>query len=189
MAAVLILLVIPAFFVSLYWLQNTAPEKVATKQGEFTKLLELSDPGGTVGRRLELYRQAIEGFAEKPFLGWGIGSFSVYAAGSDKRLYPHNLVLLIAVEQGLLGLAAFAALLIALARALKKIIAVTEGKWVFLVWVILYCLTNAMVSGDLDDQRALLLWCGVAFASCRMLTLRLRERPPFTEGRVAVAST
>jgi O-antigen ligase len=177
MIVMLVLLVVPTVLVSLSWLQTTAPDKFGKKETELAKLLEFSDPGGTAGQRLALYKQALQGFAEKPFLGWGIGSFSVYARGTDARLYPHNLVLLVAMEQGLVGLATLAAFSVAVTRALKKTVAATQGEWVFLLWIVLYCLSVSMFSGSLDDQRELVLWCGVAFASWRILKLRVQERP------------
>jgi O-antigen ligase len=172
----LVLLLIPTFLVSLSWLQNFAPGKVEGKKEELAKLLEFSNPGGSAGGRLELYSKALEGFAEKPFMGWGLGSFSVYETGVDTREYPHNLVLQIAMEQGLAGLVALAVFSVALVGALKKTVAATQGEWVFLVWIVLYLISTSMFSGDLDDQRPLVLWCGMAFASWRILKLRSEER-------------
>jgi O-antigen ligase len=173
----LVVLVIPSFLVSLSWVHNTAQAKVETKEAELAKLLEFSDPGGTAGERLQFYKQALEGFAEQPFVGWGLGSFSVYATGRDMSLYPHNFVLQVAMEQGLLGLAALVGFAGALVRALRKTIAATRGEWIFFLWIILFLLGDAMFSGDLD-QRPLLLWCGMAFASWRILKLRLQEQQP-----------
>jgi O-antigen ligase len=181
MAVMLVVLVVPTFLVSLFWLRSTAPEKLERKEGELSKLLELSDPGGTAGKRLGYYKQALEGFEEKPILGWGSGSFGAYARGTDMRLYPHNLVLLVAMEQGLVGLTALAAFSVALAGALKKTIVATGGEWLFLLWIVLYCLSTSMFSGDLNDQRVLTLWCGVAFASWRILKLRFQEQPPVAD--------
>jgi O-antigen ligase len=173
---IFLMLVIPTVLMSLQWLQQSTPKKLNKKEWELSNLLELSDPGGTAGLRLELYRLAIRGFAEKPVLGWGIGSYSVYANGTDMRLYPHNLVLLTAMEQGSIGLAALVAFAGAVGRALKKSIAAT-GEWTFLLWIILYSLSTSMFSGSLDDQRQLILWSGVAFAVWRMLKTRF-EQPP-----------
>jgi len=41
------------------------------------------------------------------FFGHGVGSFGVYFSNSDIELYPHNLILEILFEQGLLGLIIF----------------------------------------------------------------------------------
>jgi O-antigen ligase len=174
-----LVLLAPVFLVSLSWVQRTetAQIKVAGKTGELANLLNLSDPGGSAGERLHFYKEAIEGFTEKPFVGWGLGSFSVYATRADTREYPHNLLLQIAMEQGLAGLIAFGALLVALFRTLKKTIAATHGEWIFFLWIVLYLMSTSMFSGDLDDQRPLMLWCGMAFCSWRILKLRSQQRP------------
>jgi O-antigen ligase len=183
----LVLVVLPIFLVSLKWVQETAPDKVEGKKTELVRVLELSDPGGSAGQRLEFYKQAIEGFAERPILGWGIGSFSVYATGRDTREYPHNLVLQVGMEQGVVGLAALAAFSIAVVRALKKINSASRGEWAFFVWVALYLLCVSMFSGDLDDQRPMLLWCGMSFASWRILKRRLPEQRHFVNPFARVA--
>jgi O-antigen ligase len=177
MAVILLLLTVPTVMVSSSFLEKAAPQELQRKKEELSKLAKFSDPGGTAGERLFYYKQALDGFGEKPFWGWGIGSFSVYSGGVDKRLYPHNLVLLVAMEQGLAGLAALTALSVAIACALKKIIVITGGEWRFLFWIVLFCLSTSMFSGDLDSQRALLMWCGVAFASSRMLSVRMQKQP------------
>jgi O-antigen ligase len=172
MITVLIVLTIPAVIVSMYWLQQNAPEKLQTKGLEVSELANLTSPGGTAGERLAYYQLAIRGFKEKPILGWGIGSFSTYARSTDMRLYPHNLVLMIAMEQGIVGLTAFAAFVVAIGSAIRRTVRATRGEWGFLICVVLYCFMTAAFSGSLDDLRELFLWGGLALACWRIQKTR-----------------
>lgn len=184
MITVLALLTIPAIIVSVYWLQQNAPEKLETKSLEVSEMADMTSPGGTAGERLVYYQAAIKGFEEKPILGWGIGSFSTYARNTDMRLYPHNLVLMVAMEQGLVGLTALAIFLFAIGSAMRKTVKATRGEWGFLVCVMLYCFMTAAFSGSLDDQRELFLWAGLVFA-CR----RIQKAKAVTPGRLVSGST
>jgi len=168
---------IPVFLAALSWVQSTetAQVKVQQKTAELSNLLE-GRSSGSAGERLHLYKQAIVGFLDKPFVGWGLGSFAVIATGADTREYPHNLVLQIGVEQGLAGLLAFGAFLASVIGTLRKTVAATQGEWIFLLWVVLYLMVTTMFSGNLDDQRPLMLWCGMTFCSWRILQLRFSKR-------------
>lgn len=56
----------------------------------------------SMGGRTPMYREALNGFLEHP-LGQGIGSFQLV---EPSERYPHNIVLEVAYEMGVLGLAA-----------------------------------------------------------------------------------
>lgn len=66
---------------------------------------------GSIAERFDLYNKALKGmFTGNLFeilLGHGIGDFSHYFSGSDKRLYPHNLFMEIGYEYGILSLLGF----------------------------------------------------------------------------------
>ena len=93
----------------------------------------------------------------------------------DARWYPHNLVLLVAMEQGLVGLTAFGVFAAIVVQALRRIARATRGEWLFISWIVLFHWCGAMFSGSFDDHRGLILWCGVALAGWRILKLHARQ--------------
>src|SRR6267143_939575 len=166
-----------AFAASLDWLQQqeSAQAKFATKRGEIEEVLRgSSTPTYTAGRRLTLYRWALQMFAEKPLTGWGLGGWSYYALDRDIPAYPHNLVLEIAAEEGVLGLAALGSLLLTVFLALRRIWR-SSPDLSFIAPVFAFSLLATMTSGDINVNRPLWLWCGVIFALAGIVRRRVRE--------------
>lgn len=113
------------------------------------------DALAAAGGRADLFATSIYYWLQAPFLGHGIGSFGLLYSGQDTRYYPHNIILEIGVEAGLIGVALFA------------------GAVCYAVWVILssdandvalqgltlaffaFMLINAMVTGDISTNRVL----------------------------------
>lgn len=102
--------------------------------------------------RVQLFQLAIETFEEHPLIGSGTGGFetlSVAAMGPGANTYPHNAILQIAAELGLLGLAPFfGILLIGLLRRLPN-----DPAFVALRALFLFYILNGMVSGDIFADR------------------------------------
>ncbi|MEA1873818.1 MAG: O-antigen ligase family protein [Bacteroidota bacterium] len=66
--------------------------------------------GESVDKRVEQIDFSLEMIShstEKFFIGYGIGSFGVLESGEDSRAYPHNFVLEILFEMGIVGLFLF----------------------------------------------------------------------------------
>lgn len=142
------------------------PRLPALSLARFTSLVEFVQ-GGSSGNsgssggdtsaaaRVRLFQYAAELAAERPIIGAGTGGFEalsprVLGLGADA--YPHNAVLQIASEYGLLGLALFLGVIsIALARRLPGRY---TGRTVRILFV--FALLNAMVSGDILTDRELL---------------------------------
>ena len=128
--------------------------------------------GGTGGRdpngRTELWAQALNLFASNPWSGIGTGGF---AAVEPLELYPHNLLLEVAVELGLLGLVpligALVAGTIAIARSLTAPVAADRGLSLLVAALFTAALVNAMFSADItaNSDVWLLLGLGVGLAS------------------------
>ena len=155
-----------AFAGSLYWLQRqeAAQEKFRTKKAEIEEVLRgSSTPTYTAGRRLTLYGWALEMFAEKPLTGWGLGGWSYYVFDRDMPSYPHNLVLEIAAEEGVMGLAALGTLLLTVFLAMRRIWR-RSPDLTFIVPVFAFSFLATLTSGDINVNRPLWLWCGVIFA-------------------------
>jgi O-antigen ligase len=165
-----------AFAGSLYWLQRqeAAAGKLRTKRAEIEEVLRgSSTPTYTAGRRLTLYRWALGMFAEKPLTGWGLGGWSYNVLDRDVPAYPHNLVLEIAAEEGVMGLAALGTLLLCVVLSMRRIWR-SSPDLSFIAPVFAFSLLATMTSGDINVNRPLWLWCGVIFALAGIAQRRLR---------------
>ena len=164
-----------AFAGSLYWLQRqeAAQEKFRTKKAEIEEVLRgSSTPTYTAGRRLTLYRWALAMFAEKPLMGWGLGGWSYYVFDRDTPSYPHDLILEVAAEEGMMGLAALGTLLLAVFLAMRRIWR-KSSDLSFIVPVFAFSFLATLTSGDINVNRPLWLWCGVIFALAGIAEKRL----------------
>jgi O-antigen ligase len=166
-----------AFAGSIYWLQRqeAAQEKFRTKKAEIEEVLRgSSTPTYTAGRRLTLYRWALGMFAEKPLTGWGLGGWSYCVLDRDVPSYPHNLVLEIAAEEGVMGLAALGILFLTVFLAMRRIWR-SSPDLSFIAPVFAFSLLATMTSGDINVNRPLWLWCGVIFALAGIAQRRLHN--------------
>lgn len=158
---------------------STGNRRVNQKRAEIIQLLSGGTPTGGIAARLFGYSGAISGFSRHPLLGLGAGGSRAYLAtyhgpfgltGADLELkYPHNIVLQVAAEQGIFGLAVLLAFLWASYKTMRSLSTATRGRLSCFLWIFIFDVFCMMVSGDLDSWRAVWLWCGVALAACRML--------------------
>lgn len=112
--------------------------------------------------RLYYYRESLDSWLDSPIWGHGVGAFSTAVIGEDIREYPHNIIMELAVETGLVGVMIFTMMLIkALANPFISF-RNQEGlnKRVIRYLLVLFCFAflNAMVSGDINDNRILFTW-------------------------------
>jgi len=119
--------------------------------------------------RNTLYAQTWEVIKDQPIVGIGWGNFPLYIfdfASDDGTLYPHNILLEIWVEGGLLPLVGFVVLtMVAVRRAYQ---AAVTSRWSIIIFgLLIYALANALVSSDVVGNR--LMWV--------LLTLALLARP------------
>lgn len=111
----------------------------------------------SIGTRLWYYSAAFSVIAANP-LGVGTGQFPL-VVGTSGRGYPHNIFLEVGAENGWVGLTALAVVLsLSLVASIKMI---REGTASALGLLFILALTNAMFSGDLNDQRLLWSVCGI----------------------------
>jgi O-antigen ligase len=167
-----------SFAGSLYWLQRqeAAQEKFRTKKAEIEEVLRgSSTPTYTAGRRLTLYGWALEMFAEKPLMGWGLGGWSYYVFDRDMPSYPHNLILEIAAEEGVMGLAALGTLLLTVLLAMRRIWQ-RSPDLTFIMPVFAFSFLATLTSGDINVNRPLWLWCGMMFALAGIARRRLHSQ-------------
>jgi O-antigen ligase len=153
------------------FLRGTDPEKYSAKISELIAMSEGRATSGSAGKRLAFYRHTAEAIPEHALLGNGVGSWSVFYFGNDARAYPHNLLLEIGFEEGLLGIAAFALFFVAIGSTAYRTYQLSGPHFTVVPILLLYGLVVCNFSGDLDDNRLLWLWAGVALALCRNVSL------------------
>jgi O-antigen ligase len=140
--------------------------KLAWKEAElaaFTSGSALSS--GTIGERLSFYRSALEAVKENPMFGLGAGGWSTYYSKLGVTRFPHNFLLEVAAEQGLVGFVLLISLLAMLFRSAYRLMSYRQ--FAFLFPVLLFCTIYNMVTGDIEN-RDLWFWLGMVAAGSRM---------------------
>lgn len=105
--------------------------------------------------RVWLMDLAGEMFATRPISGHGVASFEVFSRqipGIDHLTYPHNLVVQIAAELGLVGLTVFGILVLVSLRALWFVPRTSQGHLAVLA-LAAYAMINALFSNSVLDNR------------------------------------
>ncbi|TAM82217.1 MAG: O-antigen ligase family protein [Acidobacteria bacterium] len=161
------------------WIRGYAAQRFREKSVEVVQMVRgTSTDKGSGGRRLVFYRAALDGFAQKPLWGWGVGGWETYYWHNDQQdppEYPHFELLEVGVEEGLLGLIPFVIFLIIGLRAAKKAFYEESSRYAFVLPILVYCLLLTTASGDVDDNRFVWLWCGIAFVACRIIDSKRQE--------------
>jgi O-antigen ligase len=103
-------------------------EAIARKTSETTVSFWSDGEAGAFTGRTEVWQSAIDHGIESPMTGQGNGSFKDLSAVEFERLrqrwdptHPHNVILEVFVDQGLVGLAILAAVLAAALRSRKML--------------------------------------------------------------------
>lgn len=177
---------------STFWFYGAEAFRYQYKAAEIVNLVEGDNQAqGTAVERLVFYKAALRLWTDRPALGWGLGGWSNAYWQNDTREYPHNLFLEVLVEQGLVGLAALFYFLWLMFRHLRRCAAATRQKIPYLVPGLVYLISIAMFSGDLDDDRFIWFWCGLILAGCWACSRALAQsRRPVSDsfGEVSLAA-
>jgi O-antigen ligase len=171
-AAILLFILVAGVGGAFLILRQTDLGKYSAKAGELKLLFTEGSASGTTAERMSFYRAALTAIPDHPLLGRGIGSWSTFYFGNDQRNYPHDLLLEIAFEEGLIGLTAFLALLFLVGISISQMLKTSRSHFLVLGLLVLYCVIVSLFSGDLDDNRVLWLWIGVTLAVCRFVQVR-----------------
>ena len=111
--------------------------------------------------RSGLWSQAFTAFGAHPLLGIGTGGF----AALNPETFPHNLLLEMAVEVGIIGLLAVASMVVIMGRRLLlawRHTTGTERLEVTLVFALFVsAFVNALFSGAIQDNTDVWLWGGL----------------------------
>jgi O-antigen ligase len=170
----ILLLIAVVAWLTFLWVHNRPGmhDKLASKQNEIESMMSGSTAEqGTIARRLEFYNSALNALRQHPFIGLGLGGWSVFYSGQgieDERrpIYPHNFLLEVASEQGLPGLALLLALLASLFYSVWKL--AKYPQFVFLFPLLTFQVLNNSFTGTVED-RSLWFWFGMVVAVSRMV--------------------
>jgi len=108
---------------------------------------------------------SVEAIRERPFTGWGPGSFTELSLG--RASYPHNIFLEILVLGGLIGFVILGFGLIQGFRATSEVSSI-DGKAITVLS--LTALTSAQFSGNLFDSRMIWFYLMVSAFACQCST-------------------
>lgn len=134
-----------------FWIFGLVPRTIR-------RLMHISiDSGSSVGQRVDYWLDSVVAFRTSPVLGHGWGSWGVVTNNSGAP-WPHNIILEVLVELGLVGLLLFG-LVIAIpfvvnARRPSKTQALLLG-------LVLFMLLNALISADINGNRYLFAFLGL----------------------------
>ncbi len=138
---------------------------------------DASDPSSSIGTRILLYHLAVQMFSASPIVGVGTGGFEAYTAhqaGLAALPAPHNDLLQIAAEFGLVGSVDFVTLCgLALFRPIAS-----GRSWLAIRLMFVFLLTISMFSGDIYGDR--LLWVLLVLLICSPAPLGLSGLPHHT---------
>ena len=114
--------------------------------------LSTKDNNYSFNKRLEYFifsKENIFKSSKSVLIGYGLGSFSNEFSNEDKRLYPHNIILEIFFELGIIGLLIMIGLVLANIKIFKSFLT----NFALLAVIILFL--NAMKSSSIVDLRVL----------------------------------
>ncbi len=133
---------------------------------ERLRLLVTHDVGVSARTRLEHYAVASSLWTERPILGYGLGAYPIVAGMPDIKYHPHNILLEILVELGLVGLLLWCLFFLTgllMVGSLRR--AQHDELLLIAVMLVLHALAYAMVSDDIAENR--ILWCAIGLLCVR----------------------
>jgi O-antigen ligase len=145
-----------------------------------------SSSGLSSNGRSALWAQAYTGFGQHALLGVGTGGF---ASLNPAQTYPHNLLLEMGVEVGVVGLllvvGIIASLTTRLVRAWRAASERDKLDAAVLITLFLTALINALFSGAIQDNKEIWLWGGLGVGMSARVTyqrLNARTQDPWRAG-------
>lgn len=161
----------PLFFLPEHWIHGQAATMFRAKTVEMKQFIEHGSYSfkGSGGQRLIFFGAALKGIEQKPIFGWGVGGWAYYFWHTDAWKYPHNVFLEVAMEQGLVGLAAYLLLLGLAFQAAYKAFDAPGGQFAFVLPLLAYVVLLTCSTGDIDDCRFIWFTCALAFVAGRLI--------------------
>lgn len=134
--------------------------------------------------RTEMFIWTARRIPEHPILGHGTGAFATDRGGQDERAYPHNIILESLYEQGLVGAVIVGLFLWLIFRRWRQ-----ASRFVYLYeldigifqivhmagLLFLFLFTQAMKSGDINDNRFMFFGAGLVIAAFSLVRRSVEE--------------
>jgi len=126
-------------------------------QASFDYLSSLAHPPQAMGTRNDLMALGVKMFSEHPFMGVGIQGFRFLSPNPLTYNYPHNLILELGSELGLLAAIAFLAIagcaFMEIWKQLRNRSPSRNSPVLTVLLLLVFVFLDAMVSGDINDLR------------------------------------
>ena len=137
-----------------------------------------SGGGVSVSTRIERYKASIEMFSDHIISGVGIGNFGLFHDTKGFGSYSHNLFFELISELGIFGMIWFFIFISLFVYVMFKLsVKYPLGLRITTIIITLYFFLNAMVSGDINDNRALYFFVIVlAYMSYERKELNLNKK-------------
>ena len=135
--------------------------------------------------RIDFFKDAISQWTKSPILGIGTGQFSVGILGFETRLYPHDIILELLSENGIIGATIFILMLIISFKKglqtlhINDLMHRTIGK--YLITATIFAVFNAMVSGDINDNRIMFTFVSLLSISKILGDLYVRKNSKYQD--------
>jgi O-antigen ligase len=133
----------------------------------YQKQLFSTESEDVLGKRSDIYGRAIGAALDHPIGGLGVGGYT-RATVVDDDLYPHNIIVEFAAEEGLIAAALFIALVAAAWSARRKLPPSATPEVLYSGSILVLLLSEAMVSFDINSNRLLWFALGLSFAVARL---------------------
>lgn len=144
---------------------STRISRIFTGEGGLEKL--------TVSR-IDIFIKGFSGFLRSPVLGHGTGAFGYDTTGIDQRVYPHNIILELLYENGVIAGAIICIILWLAFRSWRQAIKYADSYGLGIETIetvsmsgliFTFVLLQVLKSGDINDARIMFFHCGLLFAS------------------------
>lgn len=144
---------------------------------------------GSEAVRIEHYKTAFDLWSQAPLLGHGVGSWPLLTGRPDDRYFPHNMFLEVLVEAGLVGLVFLGALFATAFRAFSLERLRRDPQALCATMLFASALLNAMLSGDIADNRVVFMWMGLLalFALARPVAAAPTSSPSLSPSDLSMA--
>jgi len=122
--------------------------------------------GESANQRMIYYKTALNMFATKPVYGWGIGSFPLVNEGIDKSGYPHNIILEVFAELGIIGALIFIIFLfLPLVRCNYFLNKDIRFELLVIMALFIYYFTWSLITGNITSIRELYVMSSILFVA------------------------
>jgi O-antigen ligase len=121
----------------------------------------MNERGQSALDRFAFWQAAVEYWAERPFFGQGVGAFPVLYYGIDLTRHPHNIILELLMELGLIGLALFVLLVLVAGHRIRLQRLRADPALMCAAMLCINTFVNAMSTGDLADNRNVFVMLGL----------------------------